>query len=96
MLTDRVIIEARSGRGGDGCISFLQEKNMPKGGPDGGNGGKGGSVFLIAKKNVNTLMAYRHSRVLEAPNGGKGDKKLRNGRNGEDKIFEVPDGTLVS
>lgn len=95
MLTDRVIIEARSGSGGDGCISFLQEKNMPKGGPDGGNGGKGGSVFLIAKKNVNTLMAYRHSRVLEAPNGGKGDKKLRNGRNGEDKVYEVPLGTLV-
>ncbi len=95
MLTDRVIIEARSGNGGDGCISFLQEKNMPKGGPDGGNGGKGGSVFLLAKKNVNTLMAYRHSRVLEAPNGGKGDKKLRNGKNGEDKVFEVPVGTLV-
>ncbi len=95
MLTDRVIIEARSGNGGDGCISFLQEKNMPKGGPDGGNGGKGGSVFLLAKRNVNTLMAYRHSRVLEAPNGGKGDKKLRNGKAGADKIFEVPVGTLV-
>ena len=95
MLTDRVIIEARSGNGGDGCISFLQEKNMPKGGPDGGNGGKGGSVFLLAKRNVNTLMAYRHSRVLEAPNGGKGDKKLRNGKNGADKVFEVPVGTLV-
>ena len=95
MLTDRVIIEARSGNGGDGCISFLQEKNMPKGGPDGGNGGKGGSLFLLAKKNVNTLMAYRHSRVLEAPNGGKGDKKLRNGKNGDDRIFEVPVGTLV-
>ncbi len=95
MLIDRAIVEVRSGKGGDGCISFLQEKNMPKGGPDGGNGGKGGSVFLIAKKNVNTLLAYRHSRVLEAADGGKGDKKMRAGRNAEDVISEVPVGTLV-
>jgi GTPase len=96
MLIDRVKIEVRSGKGGDGCISFLQEKNMPKGGPDGGNGGKGGSVFLLAKANINTLLAYRHSRLLEASDGGKGDKKLRNGKAAADKTFEVPVGTLVS
>lgn len=95
MLIDRAVIEVRSGKGGDGSISFLQEKNMPKGGPDGGNGGKGGSVFLVARKNVNTLLAYRHSRVLEAADGGKGDKKMRAGRNAEDVISEVPVGTLV-
>ena len=95
MLIDRAIVEVRSGSGGNGAISFLQEKNMPKGGPDGGNGGKGGSVFLVARKNVNTLLAYRHSRVLEAANGGKGDKKMRSGKNAEDVISEVPVGTLV-
>lgn len=95
MLIDRAIVEVRSGSGGNGAISFLQEKNMPKGGPDGGIGGKGGSVFLVARKNVNTLLAYRHSRVLEAANGGKGDKKMRSGKNAEDVISEVPVGTLV-
>ena len=69
MLIDRVVVEVRSGKGGDGCISFLQEKNMPKGGPDGGNGGHGGSVYFVAKKNVNTLLAYRHSKLLQAEDG---------------------------
>lgn len=96
MLIDRVIVEVRSGKGGDGCISFLQEKNMPKGGPDGGNGGHGGSVYFIAKRNVNTLLAYRHSKVLQAEDGEKGDKKLRYGRGGSDVIAEVPLGTIVS
>jgi len=96
MLIDRVVIEVRSGKGGDGAISFLQEKNMPKGGPDGGNGGKGGSVYLIAKRNVNTLLAYRHSRVLQAEDGEKGNKKMRFGRNGLDVVAEVPVGTIVT
>ncbi len=96
MLIDRVVIEVRSGKGGDGAISFLQEKNMPKGGPDGGNGGKGGSVILVAKRNVNTLLAYRHSKALIAEDGEKGDKKLRYGHNGNDVIAEVPLGTMVS
>lgn len=95
MLIDRAVVEVRSGNGGNGAISFLQEKNMPKGGPDGGNGGKGGSVYLVAKKNVNTLLAYRHSKVLQAMDGGKGDKKMRSGKNAEDVISEVPVGTLV-
>lgn len=96
MLIDRVVIEVRSGKGGDGAISFLQEKNMPKGGPDGGNGGHGGSVYLIAKKNVNTLLAYRHSKVLEAEDGEKGDKKMRFGRAGADCVAYVPVGTVIS
>lgn len=95
MLIDRAVIEVRSGKGGDGAISFLQEKNMPKGGPDGGNGGKGGSIYLEARKNVNTLLAYRHSKVLEAEDGGKGDKKMRFGKNGEDVVSYVPVGTVV-
>lgn len=96
MLIDRVVIEVRSGNGGNGAISFLQEKNMPKGGPDGGNGGRGGSIYLVAKRNVNTLLAFRHSKLLAAENGGKGDKKMRFGANAEDVYVDVPVGTVVS
>lgn len=95
MLIDRAVVEVRSGKGGDGAISFYREKNVPKGGPDGGNGGRGGSVYLVAKRNVNTLLAYRHSRVLQAQDGEKGDKRNRYGRNGGDVVAEVPCGTIV-
>lgn len=95
MLIDRAILEVRSGNGGNGAISFYREKNVPKGGPDGGNGGRGGSVYLIARRNVNTLLAYRHSRVLQAEDGEKGDKRMRYGRNANDVYGEVPCGTLV-
>lgn len=95
MLIDRAVVEVRSGKGGDGAISFHREKNVPKGGPDGGNGGRGGSVYLIAKKNVNTLLAYRHSRVLKAEDGEKGDKCMRFGHQAPDVVSEVPVGTVV-
>ena len=95
MLIDRAVIEVRSGNGGNGAISFLREKNMPKGGPDGGNGGKGGSIYLVAKNSVNTLLAYRHSRAIIAGDGGKGDKKMRYGRAAEDIYCDVPVGTVV-
>ena len=95
MLIDRAVIEVRSGNGGNGAISFLREKNMPKGGPDGGNGGRGGSVYLVAKGSVNTLLAYRHSRLLAANDGEKGDKKMRYGHNAEDIYCDVPVGTVV-
>ena len=95
MLIDRAVIEVRSGNGGNGAISFLREKNLPKGGPDGGNGGRGGSVYLVAKSDVNTLLAYRHSRLLAAEDGEKGDKKMRFGRSAEDVYFDVPVGTVV-
>ena len=95
MLIDRAVIEVRSGSGGNGAISFLREKNMPKGGPDGGNGGRGGSVYLMAKGDVNTLLAFRHSRLLSADDGEKGDKKMRSGKSGEDVYFDVPVGTVV-
>ena len=95
MLLDKAVIEVRSGKGGDGSISFHREKNVPKGGPDGGNGGKGGSIILVARKNVNTLLAYRHSKALIAEDGEDGDKCLRAGRGAEDRYFDVPCGTLV-
>ena len=95
MLIDRAVIEVRSGNGGNGSISFLREKNMPKGGPDGGNGGRGGSVYLVAKGDVNTLLAYRHSRLIAAEDGEKGDKKMRFGRSAADVYCDVPVGTVV-
>lgn len=95
MLIDRCVVEVRSGKGGDGAISFLREKNMPKGGPDGGNGGRGGSIYLVAKKNLNTLLSFRHSRVIEASDGENGDKKLRFGANAEDVYVDVPVGTII-
>ena len=94
-MIDRAVIEVKSGKGGDGSISFLREKNMPKGGPDGGNGGRGGSVFFVAKSNINTLLAFRHSRLIAAEDGEKGDKKMRFGHAGSDIYVEVPVGTVV-
>lgn len=96
MLIDRAVVEVRSGKGGDGAISFLHEKSVPNGGPDGGNGGHGGSIYLIAKKNLNTLLAFRHSRVIKGEEGEKGDKKNRFGRASEDTYVEVPVGTVVT
>lgn len=94
-MIDRAVIEVKSGKGGDGAISFLREKNMPKGGPDGGNGGKGGSVFFVAKRNINTLLAFRHSKLIAAEDGEKGDKKMRYGRAASDVYVEVPVGTVI-
>ena len=96
MLIDRCVIEVRSGKGGDGAVSFLQDRNTAKGGPDGGNGGRGGSVFLIAKRNLNTLYNFRHSRVIMAMDGEKGMHKNMYGRNGSDVTVEVPCGTIVT
>lgn len=95
MLIDRCIVEVKSGKGGDGAISFLHDKNTEWGGPDGGNGGRGGSVYFIAKTNVNTLYAFRHSPLFKAQDGENGGKTLKNGRYGDDLYIEVPVGTLI-
>ncbi len=96
MLIDRCVIEIRSGKGGDGCISFLHDKNGEFGGPDGGNGGRGGSIYFVGKKNLNTLYNFRHSRTIIAMDGGNGNKKQMSGRAGLDVTVEVPVGTVVS
>ncbi len=96
MLIDRCIIEVRSGKGGDGAISFLQDKQTVRGGPDGGNGGRGGSIYFVAKKNLNTLYNFRHSRVIMAMDGEKGQRKMMYGHNAQDVIVEVPCGTIIS
>lgn len=96
MLIDRCVIEVRSGKGGDGAISFLQDKHTTKGGPDGGNGGRGGSIYFVAKKNLNTLYNFRHSRVIIAGDGEKGLKKNMYGHAAKDVYVEVPCGTIIS
>ena len=94
-MIDQIYIQIKSGKGGDGAISGRREKYVPRGGPDGGDGGDGGSVFLEAATNVNTLLAYRYRRLFSAQDGGRGDRRLRHGRNGEDIILPVPVGTQV-
>ena len=95
MFIDRVVIEVRSGKGGDGMIAFLREKSMPKGGPSGGNGGRGGSIIFKANKSINTLFNFRHSKTFIAGEGEKGGPKNKYGHSAEDMIVEVPCGTVV-
>ena len=95
MFIDRAVIEVRSGKGGDGAIAFLREKYVPKGGPAGGNGGRGGSIFLRASKTINTLFNFRHSKTFIANDGEKGGIKNQYGKYAEDVIIDVPIGTVV-
>src|SRR5215469_13956131 len=95
MFVDRVTLFVKGGDGGAGCMSFRREKYVPRGGPDGGDGGDGGSVYLVADLHVNTLMDFRHKRVLRAQNGGYGTGKLCTGKKGEDLLVPVPVGTTV-
>lgn len=95
MFIDKAKITVKAGKGGDGAISFLHEKYIEKGGPDGGNGGHGGNIFLVASTDENTLINYRHSRKVVAEDGGKGAKKKMYGRKAQDVYLKVPVGTVV-
>lgn len=95
MFIDRAIIEVRSGKGGDGAIAFRREKYIAKGGPAGGNGGRGASVILKANSKINTLFNFRHSKCFIGPDGEKGGIKNQYGRHSDDIIVEVPLGTVV-
>ena len=95
MFADRAKIMIRSGKGGDGHVSFRREKFVPDGGPDGGDGGKGGDVIFEVDGNTNTLIAYRHHRKFSATDGEAGRKKRQHGADGEDIILKVPEGTVV-
>lgn len=95
MLIDHVTIEIRSGKGGDGAISFLHDKNTEWGGPDGGNGGRGGSIYFIAKNNLSNLYNFRHSKTFIAMDGEKGGKTMRYGKSAPDLYVEVPVGTVI-
>lgn len=93
---DEVQVSFVSGDGGDGCSSFRREKFVPKGGPSGGDGGKGGDVILISDSNINTLSSFRYKKVLKAKNGQNGQNKDKYGKSGVDLIIKVPIGTIVS
>ena len=95
MFIDRAVIEVRSGKGGDGAIAFLREKYVPKGGPAGGNGGRGASIFLRANSHINTLFNFRHSKAFIGKDGEKGGIKNQFGKYAEDVIVDVPVGTVV-
>ncbi len=95
MFIDRAIIEVRSGKGGDGAIAFLREKYVPKGGPAGGNGGRGASIYLRANSHINTLFNFRHSKAFIGDDGEKGGIKNQFGKYAEDVIVDVPVGTVV-
>ena len=95
MFADRAKIYVRSGKGGDGHVSFRREKYVPNGGPDGGDGGHGGSVIFQVDEGLNTLTDFRHIRKYCAGNGEEGGKKNCRGKNGNDIIIKVPYGTVI-
>lgn len=95
MFIDRARIFVQSGKGGDGMSSFRHEKFVPKGGPNGGDGGQGGNVVLVADRNVNTLVDFRFRRLFKAKPGGKGEGSNKYGRNADDLLITVPLGTIV-
>jgi GTP-binding protein len=94
-FVDEVTVRVQAGKGGDGSASFRREKYIPRGGPDGGNGGDGGSVCLIAKSGINTLADFRVARRFKAENGEPGARRNRTGGSGVDLLIEVPLGTRV-
>ena len=96
MFADRAKIIIRSGKGGDGHVSFRRELYVPNGGPDGGDGGKGGDVIFEVDKGLNTLTDYRHRRKFHAQDGEPGGKRRCHGANGGDIILKVPEGTVVT
>lgn len=95
MFVDRARIYVRSGKGGDGHVSFRREKYVPAGGPDGGDGGRGGDVIFQVDEGLNTLVDYRNSRKYKAGDGERGDKKNCRGKDGDDIILKVPQGTVI-
>ena len=95
MFVDQVQIHVQAGKGGDGCVSFRREKYIPKGGPDGGNGGEGGSVIFEAVRNAHTLANYRMRKDYTAQDGQRGASNNRHGRSGKDLILKVPLGTQI-
>ena len=95
MFADRAKIIIRSGKGGDGHVSFRRELYVPAGGPDGGDGGKGGDVIFVVDEGLNTLSDYRHRRKFSAQDGQEGGKRRCHGANGDDIILKVQEGTVI-
>src|ERR1700733_11857735 len=95
MFVDKVTLDFIAGKGGNGVVAWRREKYIPKGGPCGGNGGKGGSIIIEADPQVYSLEYYRNRRILRAQNGGAGGSNNRQGKNGQDLVLKVPCGTLL-
>lgn len=95
MFVDHAIIEIRSGNGGNGCVSFRREKYIPKGGPNGGDGGKGGDVVFVSETGLNTLLDFRNRRHWHAENGRPGEGSDCTGLSAPDLVLKVPQGTLI-
>jgi len=95
-FVDEAIIEVHAGKGGDGVASFRREKFVPRGGPDGGDGGRGGSVYAVADRNLNTLIDYRYARIHRARDGENGRGSDQYGKSASDVVLRVPVGTVVT
>jgi len=95
MFVDQVNVTLRAGKGGNGCVSFRREKGIPRGGPDGGRGGDGGSVYLVSDESLNSLAYYRFQPLNKAPKGVHGQGGNRQGKRGDDLFLRVPVGTVV-
>ena len=95
MFVDRVTIDVQAGNGGDGCLSFRRERYVPKGGPDGGDGGRGGSVIVLVTEGVDSLTSLSHRKLWKAQRGTHGQGANRHGRSGKDMFIHVPPGTIV-
>jgi GTPase len=93
---DEVTVTASSGHGGAGKVSFRREKYVPKGGPDGGDGGRGGNLVVAVRNDLRTLFHLTRTHIIQAQNGGSGAMRNRHGRDGDDAVIEVPPGTLVT
>lgn len=94
-FVDQVEISVKAGDGGNGIVAYRQEKFMPRGGPSGGDGGRGGSVIIVADAKINTLVDLRYKKHYKAERGGDGGSNDKHGKNGEDLVLKVPAGTLV-
>ena len=92
---DEAQIEVQAGNGGNGIVAFRREKFIPKGGPSGGDGGRGGSVWLVADNSMGTLLDFRYSREYRAENGTDGGSRRKTGADGKDLVIPVPCGTSV-
>jgi GTP-binding protein len=92
---DEATIHIRAGNGGNGCVSFRREKFVPLGGPDGGNAGGGGDVYIVANRHLNTLIQFQRQQHFRAESGGKGHRKDMQGKRGQDLLIDVPPGTVV-
>ena len=95
MFVDKVNVKVKAGDGGNGIVSFRKEKYIDRGGPDGGDGGKGGDIIVVAENNMDTLAVYRNHKLQKAQNGESGSKRKKHGKNGNNLVLNVPVGTII-